>query len=157
MSMAELLVELRSRGVELTAMGERLRIDAPKGVLTPEIRETLARHKAEILALLESPSPAPRQEIPPECRARYREVAQDSLFDNFPTVDAWLAEHHPGLWQRIRELDRELSRLERKGSTKQEYHVALELFLTHLREAKQEWESTHVLYDNRKGVKLWVQ
>ncbi len=52
MSADELLIELKARGVSLEVDGDRLRVDAPKGAVTPELREALAAHKAEVLALL---------------------------------------------------------------------------------------------------------
>ena len=55
MSAAELLNELKSRGVSLEANGDRLRVDAPRGAITPELRRTLAAHKAELLGLLQRP------------------------------------------------------------------------------------------------------
>ena len=52
MNAAELLIELRARGVVIEAAGDRLKVDAPKGVVTPELREALAEHKIEVLALI---------------------------------------------------------------------------------------------------------
>ena len=49
--MTTLLVDLRRRGLALTAEGSRLRV-APKSALTPELRETLAARKADLLAAL---------------------------------------------------------------------------------------------------------
>ena len=49
----DLLIEdLRRRGVQLALAGENLKYRAPRGVLGPADREALARHKAEILAIL---------------------------------------------------------------------------------------------------------
>ena len=52
MKATKLLAELHSRGVIVEAAGEHLRIDAPKGVITPELRDALMQRKAEILFLL---------------------------------------------------------------------------------------------------------
>jgi hypothetical protein len=49
----DLLTELRLRGATVEAAGDRLVVEAPKGVLTPAIREALAKHKSELLSLLE--------------------------------------------------------------------------------------------------------
>jgi pyochelin synthetase len=49
----ELLAELQGRGMRLEAIGGRLRYDAPKGALTPELRRAMAEHKAELLGLVE--------------------------------------------------------------------------------------------------------
>ena len=47
-----LLAELSTQGVQLVAQGSQLRIDAPKGVLTPELRQRLAERKDELLELI---------------------------------------------------------------------------------------------------------
>ena len=53
-SLIEMLSDLRSCGVELSVEGDRLQCNAPKGVITPEIREQLAKRKHEILNLLKT-------------------------------------------------------------------------------------------------------
>lgn len=56
MSAAGLLDELEAAGVRLyPSEPGGLRVDAPRGVITPEIRDSLRRHKAEIIALLQPP------------------------------------------------------------------------------------------------------
>lgn len=76
MTTATLFAALRERGVNLAAIGGRLRVDAPRGVLTPELRATLSAHKAEMLAML---APTPPESEPcehvtdPEPAAWYRE------------------------------------------------------------------------------------
>lgn len=52
MNATELLIELEARGVLIEAAGDRLRVDAPKGAVTPELREALAACKTEVLAIL---------------------------------------------------------------------------------------------------------
>jgi len=73
MSPAELLALLNERGVVLKVAAGRLRIDAPKGVLTPGLQAALVAHKAEIIELLTrsgsreiSPalSPRPGEQLP---------------------------------------------------------------------------------------------
>jgi TubC N-terminal docking domain len=54
MSAPGLLAELRARGFVLAAAGDRLRIDAPADVLTPELRDRLAADKPRLLAELAS-------------------------------------------------------------------------------------------------------
>ncbi len=49
-----LLSELRSRDIKVWADGDRLRCDAPAGVLTPELRAQLQQRKNEILQFLRS-------------------------------------------------------------------------------------------------------
>lgn len=52
MTAGELLEELRRRGATVTTEGGELHIVAPKGALTPELRQALAGHKPELLVLL---------------------------------------------------------------------------------------------------------
>ena len=58
MRATDLLTELEGLGVVLAADGDRLRYDAPKGVLTPELRQQMAELKAELLGLVEGPGRA---------------------------------------------------------------------------------------------------
>ncbi|MDH3600088.1 MAG: thioesterase domain-containing protein [Candidatus Tectomicrobia bacterium] len=55
-SLAELLSELHKNDIRLWSEGDRLRFDAPKGALTPELREELRARKSELLAIFQ-PSP----------------------------------------------------------------------------------------------------
>lgn len=52
MSAADLVHELQAAGAVIEARGDRLRVEAPPGVLTPERREALRASKAEILAAI---------------------------------------------------------------------------------------------------------
>jgi hypothetical protein len=57
MTPRELLVQLREKGVEIKSNGDRLVIDAPKGAITPDLRDALAANKAELLKILNTPAP----------------------------------------------------------------------------------------------------
>ena len=50
--MTTLLAELQERGIRLALDCDRLAVDAPTGVLTPEIRATLAENKTALLEQL---------------------------------------------------------------------------------------------------------
>jgi len=52
MTATALLTELRHRGATVTVVGDRLRVEAPVGTITPEIRGALARFKPALLAIL---------------------------------------------------------------------------------------------------------
>ena len=52
MKLNQFVAELTERGVKLWAEGDQLRVRAPKGVLTSELRDLLALHKAELVLLL---------------------------------------------------------------------------------------------------------
>ena len=54
---AELLDTLTASGVRLEARGVRILIDAPKGVLTAELRNALTLHKTGLIAALRLDSP----------------------------------------------------------------------------------------------------
>jgi hypothetical protein len=49
-----LVRELRQAGVVITAVGDRLRVDAPLGALRPRIKNELRRKKAAIISLVQS-------------------------------------------------------------------------------------------------------
>ena len=60
MNQHQLLAELFRRGVKVWANGGQLHIRAPKGALTPELRDSLAAQKPEILSLVSAMSVATR-------------------------------------------------------------------------------------------------
>lgn len=57
MTAQELVNHLQQQDVRLAAHGDRLRIDAPRGVLTPDLRRDLQERKPELLALIRERSP----------------------------------------------------------------------------------------------------
>jgi predicted ATP-grasp superfamily ATP-dependent carboligase/thioesterase domain-containing protein len=61
LNVAAFLNELLRRDIRVSADGERLRCSAPVGALTPELREALARRKAEILEFLRKAEGIARQ------------------------------------------------------------------------------------------------
>jgi aspartate racemase len=56
---SEVLAHLRSLGVRVSTEGDRIRCDAPSGVLTPELRAQLVRHKTALLELLRASDTVP--------------------------------------------------------------------------------------------------
>ena len=56
MTTSRLLGDLRALGVRVKASGDRLRIYAPRGVLTAELRAALVRYKTELLRMIKQPS-----------------------------------------------------------------------------------------------------
>ena len=61
MSLQPFLAELYRRDVRLTADGDRLRCQAPAGVLTPKLRDELMERKSEILEFLRTAEAVARQ------------------------------------------------------------------------------------------------
>ncbi|MFB2837774.1 amino acid adenylation domain-containing protein, partial [Floridanema evergladense] len=53
MNLNQFLSDISDQGVKLWVEGEQLRVNAPKGFITPEIRELLVKHKAELIPLLQ--------------------------------------------------------------------------------------------------------
>jgi len=51
MSVTELMIDLRERGIQLEAHGDRLRY-SPKAAMTPELAERVKAHKPTLLAIL---------------------------------------------------------------------------------------------------------
>lgn len=65
---AEFLAHLRGLDIKLRVENSRLRIDAPKNVLTPELRAQLAARKTELLAFLSETADPLRADLPPISR-----------------------------------------------------------------------------------------
>lgn len=63
-STAEFLARLRTLGISVRLEASRLRINAPKNVLTPELRDQLADRKDEIITFLNRSLGALHQELP---------------------------------------------------------------------------------------------
>lgn len=73
MSVAALLVELRSRDIRVWPEGDQLRCSAPAGALTPELREHLRQRKNEIVEFLGAAEATSRQQraiVPLQPRGR---------------------------------------------------------------------------------------
>lgn len=58
MSALALIRQCRDAGIQLQARGDRLHVKAPAGSVTPELRQALTDHKAELLTLHAISSPA---------------------------------------------------------------------------------------------------
>ncbi len=65
MTIVELLGQLRERGIKLWAEEGKLRFQAPKGALTPELRDAIGAQKADILAFLQDAQAAVQDAPPP--------------------------------------------------------------------------------------------
>ncbi len=50
MSPHGVLLEAQRRGINLAAVGHSLRVDAPRGALTPELRQAIAAFKPDLPA-----------------------------------------------------------------------------------------------------------
>ncbi|PHM11387.1 hypothetical protein CK516_02895 [Nostoc sp. 'Peltigera malacea cyanobiont' DB3992] len=64
MNIEQLVIDLSKQGVKLWVEGEQLRANAPKGVLTLETRDLLAKNKAELILLLHEKNAAPDTDLP---------------------------------------------------------------------------------------------
>lgn len=62
MNVADFLLELRNRDIQIRADSDQLRCNAPAGVLTPGLREQLRQYKSEILEFLRAAELLARQE-----------------------------------------------------------------------------------------------
>ena len=64
MNLKQFVAELAEQGVKLWVEGDRLGVGAAKGVLTPEVRDLLTLHKAELVKLLQKKSNAGDTDLP---------------------------------------------------------------------------------------------
>jgi hypothetical protein len=93
MELQELLDELKQRGVRLERDGEKLRITAPKGALTPELISRISISKNELLSELDrAAAEKPRwlgHQIPPGAKwiseAAWKARVINEIFDKLGT------------------------------------------------------------------------
>lgn len=97
MSMTRLLQELRSRQIHLTAQGDQLKLNAPPGSLTAEIKVQLAEHKMAILRWLRESHSADELALPvcvPDPEHRYEPFALSDMQYGFYMGDDPYMEFH---------------------------------------------------------------
>ena len=58
MNARELISQVEELGITLQVVGDKLRVKAQLGIITPEITEELSSHKAEIMEALRKPATA---------------------------------------------------------------------------------------------------
>ncbi len=92
MSARTLLEELRRRDVRLEADGDQLCVDAPAGVVTQELRSTLAENKGAIIKLLSWE------------RRKLEEADRRGLVIRWSEHPTWIRLHDPltGEWHEVR-------------------------------------------------------
>ena len=91
MSARALLEELRERDVRLKANGLILRVDAPAGADTGELRATLRKHKHALIRLLERE------------RKKLEEANRRGLVIRWSREPGWISLHDPttGEWHEV--------------------------------------------------------
>ena len=60
MNARELISQVEGLGITLRVVGDKLRLKAQLGIITPEIKAELASHKTEIMQVLAQPGSSPR-------------------------------------------------------------------------------------------------
>lgn len=95
MNARALLDDLRSRDVLLEPDGDHLIVDAPAGVVTEELRTTLAGHKGGLLRLLAWE------------REKLEEARRRGFVARWSEEPGWAALHDPidGTWHEVRAAD----------------------------------------------------
>ncbi|NEQ09558.1 MAG: hypothetical protein F6K37_27510, partial [Moorea sp. SIO4E2] len=56
MNLKQVLYQISSQGIKIWAEGDQLKINAPKGALTAEIRDIISQNKTELLRLIQQKS-----------------------------------------------------------------------------------------------------
>ena len=129
-----LLDDLRQRGVVLKVEDEdRLRVEAPRGALTPALHATLKAHKREVIEELR----------------RYATMYEELTIDIGSLVDVealrWMAHRHSeAILSELLALDRRCAELARCGGSEAEYREAVEALVSRVREVRR-------LYQEAKG------
>jgi hypothetical protein len=118
-----LMSELTARGIKLRPVPDGLRYEAPRGALTPELRAELAKHKAELLAMLAEPADAERLDIA-DCMAliaeAFRTVEAEYIEGALSMLDA-----DPGLEQRFKATEEAIDVAVRAGPSEAQLRTAL--------------------------------
>ncbi|MBE9170034.1 hypothetical protein IQ238_21775 [Pleurocapsales cyanobacterium LEGE 06147] len=78
MNLHSLLTNLANQGVKLSTQGNSLEVDAPQGVITEELHNSLLLYKAEILKLLQNTKSTSLPAVVP---------APESRYEPFPLTD----------------------------------------------------------------------
>ena len=90
MTARELLAQLEADDVRLTIKGDRLVLNAPKGVLSPERIEEIRPYKPELLAIVSERRGEPASEDVPE---------RDSFDDIVEDARRFQRDGKPGPWE----------------------------------------------------------
>ncbi len=70
-------------------------------------------------------------------------AATQHLGPDLFTIDTWLADRQPDLWQQIRQEDDELFRLRKLGARERVYRAALDAFVSLYQEAERLYYEAH--------------
>jgi len=143
-----LLSELREKGVEVKTSGDdRLVIDAPKGAITPELRNALAAHKVELLQILKSEqqaqAPTPSAPEVAEAPIASKQIDEEGSHASLATEE-------------IKQLEAELMRLRTEEQTRraefESGRLAAEhaLRVEHERRSQSEAESSRQRAEHEK-------
>lgn len=156
-----LLAKCREHGISLRpGEGGRLKVSPPPERLPGQIVAELKFHRQEILALLTVSSPRPEVPAsPPDYHTLY-EAMTCQFPEDMPLVDAWLCEHHPVLWRRMRELDDDLTHMEQKRGPEAMYRTALEELISVCQQGKRlrvcTWRALPIRAEVLGGELVWV-
>lgn len=116
MTTREVIEMTAAAGIRLSRSGDRIRLEGPPGSLTPEVRETVAAHKPELLAAL-AEEEADRERLAADV---------ERLGRMHQHLAAHASEWDDERWRRRRDqllaLDRDVAhRLEERGETWEDY------------------------------------
>lgn len=105
MTQTELLSEVKTHGIGLSVVDGRLRIEAPRGTLTPELKNELTLHKGEIIEALKTTYPAPDTKVDDDVVAlaqrEFKRLARRLSRIMRPGYLKWTAENQPELYREI--------------------------------------------------------
>ncbi len=79
MNAQQLLTDLEQSGVILVPHGDRLHVDAPKGLITEEVRQQMVEHKPELMRLLQDSESAAGYSGPCSASARVAAMKLDDF------------------------------------------------------------------------------
>jgi hypothetical protein len=119
MTAIDLFNRLQELEIFLSLVGNKLRYDAPKGIMTPELHNAISAHKAELIELIRRGALEDLVEFHKDIGLKYTEADWQS----FCAIPGWR--------DRLEELEEAFTRAWREGSDCQpEFHLVREHWLT---------------------------
>lgn len=110
MTSLDLLAELRKRNVKISLAGDKLRLEAPAGALTPELKKAIAEHKAGLVELLLSNAKEPDEWDPDQALALFTQAYEEANRFYVAGAWAWAEKHRPDLLRTVTDAEGRFNR-----------------------------------------------
>ena len=95
MNPQQIISDLQSAGAKISVDGDKIKLKAAKGTLSPVVIETIKKHKAEIISILQLQKQSTRAKGYgcAGCQNRIYEAVQAWEISELPESSSWTHEH----------------------------------------------------------------